>query len=134
MVAFTADDQLLFVRQYRHGANEILVELPAGVVDEGETPEQAARRELLEETGYAFESMEYVCELYANPATSGNLTYTYVLHGGKKVQEQELDSSEDIEVVTMGIEEAKQFLFDNKIGQALHTSALFYTLKKLGLL
>ncbi|HLT86052.1 MAG TPA: NUDIX hydrolase [Sphingobacterium sp.] len=134
MVAFTEDNQILFVRQYRHGANKILVELPAGVVDDGEVPEEAAHRELLEETGYVFESIEYICELYANPATSGNLTYTYVLKGGKKIQEQQLDNSEDIEVVIMGIEEAKQFLFDNKIGQALHASALFYSFQKLGLL
>lgn len=134
MVAFTEDDELLLVRQYRHGAGEILVELPAGVVEEGEDPAEAARRELLEETGYSFTSIAYVCTLYANPATSGNLTYTYVLRGGKKVQEQQLDSSEDIKVVIMGIEEAKQFLFDNKIGQALHASALFYSFQKLGLL
>jgi len=134
MVAFTEDNQLLFVRQYRHGASKILIELPAGVVDEGEEPEEAARRELLEETGYAFESIEYICQLYANPATSGNLTYTYVLKGGKKVQEQQLDSSEDIEVVAMGIAEAKQLLFDNNIGQSLHASALFYSFQKLGLL
>lgn len=134
MIGITEDNQILFVRQYRHGAQSIMVELPAGVVEEGEDPEVAARRELLEETGYAFDDCEYICELFANPATSGNLTYTYVLTGGKKVQEQELDDSEDIEVVLMDIEEAKQFLFDNKIGQALHSSALFYTFKKLGLL
>ena len=134
MVAFTEDNELLFVRQYRHGSGEIMVELPAGGVEEGEDPAEAARRELLEETGYSFTSIAYVCTLYANPATSGNLTYTYVLRGGKKVQEQQLDSSEDIEVVIMGIEEAKQFLFDNKIGQALHASALFYSFQKLGLL
>ncbi|MEI5983350.1 NUDIX hydrolase [Sphingobacterium sp. PU5-4] len=134
MVGITEDQEILFVRQYRHGANEIMVELPAGVVEPGEDPEFAARRELLEETGYAFDNIEYICELFANPATSGNLTYTYLLQGGKKVQEQELDASEDIEVVLMSIDEAKQFLFDNKIGQALHSSALFYTFNKLGLL
>jgi ADP-ribose pyrophosphatase len=134
MVAITEDGNVLFVKQYRHGADQIMVELPAGVVEDDEEPEVAAHRELLEETGYAFDSIEYICELFANPATSGNLTYTYLLTGGKKVQEQELDSSEDIEVVEMSIEEAKQFLFENKIGQALHSSALFYALKKMGLL
>lgn len=134
MVAITEDGNVLFVKQYRHGADQIMVELPAGVVEDDEEPEVAARRELLEETGYAFDKIEYICELFANPATSGNLTYTYLLTGGKKVQEQDLDSSEDIEVVEMTIEEAKKFLFDNKIGQALHSSALFYTFQKMGLL
>lgn len=134
MVAITEDNEVLFVQQYRHGAGQIMVELPAGVVEAGEDPELAARRELLEETGYAFDSIEKICELYANPATSGNLTHTYLLKGGKKVQEQELDSSEDIDVVHMSIAEAKQFLLDNNIGQALHSSALFYTFQKLGLL
>lgn len=134
MVAITEDGNVLFVKQYRHGADQIMVELPAGVVEDDEETEVAARRELLEETGYAFDKIEYICELFANPATSGNLTYTYLLTGGKKVQEQDLDSSEDIEVVEMTIEEAKKFLFDNKIGQALHSSALFYTFHKMGLL
>lgn len=134
MVALTEDNQVIFVRQYRHGAGQVMVELPAGVVEENEEPEIAARRELLEETGYAFNDITYVCELFANPATSGNITYTYLLTGGKKVQEQQLDPSEDIEVVLMDLEDAKNFLFENKIGQALHTSALFYTFKKLGVL
>lgn len=132
MVALTEDNQVIFVKQYRHGAGRIMVELPAGVVEDNEDPEIAARRELLEETGYVFDDISFVCELFANPATSGNITYTYLLTGGRKVQEQDLDPSEDIEVVLMDLEEAKQFLFDNKIGQALHSSALFYTLKKLG--
>ncbi len=134
MVAITEDQEVLFVQQYRHGADEILIELPAGVVEENEDPAVAARRELLEETGYAFDTIEHICQLYANPATSGNITHTYLLTGGKKVQEQELDHSEDIEVVRMTMDEAKQFLADNKIGQALHSAALFYTFQKLGLL
>lgn len=132
MIGITEQNTLLFVRQYRHGAGKILVELPAGVVEEGEAPEVAAQREMLEETGYAFDSIEYIGELYANPATSGNITYTYLLGGGKKVQEQSLDNSEDIEVVEMSIEEAKTFLFNNQLGQALHTAALFYAFKHLG--
>jgi ADP-ribose pyrophosphatase len=134
MIGITAENQVLFVTQYRHGAGQIMTELPAGVVEEGEDPADAARRELLEETGYAFDSIEKIAELYANPATSGNITHTYVLQGGKKIQEQELDNSEDIEVVLMSIEEAKVFLLENKIGQALHSAALFYAFKHLGVL
>lgn len=132
MIGITEQETLLFVRQYRHGAGKVLVELPAGVVEDGEAPEDAARREMLEETGYAFDSIEYIGELYANPATSGNITYTYLLRGGKKMQEQCLDNSEDIEVVEMSLEEAKTFLFNNQLGQALHTAALFYAFKHLG--
>lgn len=134
MVGITEDQQVIFARQYRHGAGEILLELPAGVVEQDEDPQEAARRELLEETGYAFDSITEICQLYANPATSGNLTYTYLLKGGKKVQEQELDESEDIEVVLLSIEEAKEVLLNNQIGQALHTSALFYTFHHEGIL
>ncbi|ERJ58002.1 NUDIX hydrolase [Sphingobacterium paucimobilis] len=133
MIGVTEEGNILFVRQYRRGADEIMVELPAGVVEDGESPQDAAIREMLEETGYAFETVEYLCELYANPATSGNITYSYLLRGGKKVQEQNLDDSEDIEVVVMSLEEAKSFLFENRIGQALHSAALFYALKKLEL-
>lgn len=134
MIGITDQNTILFVRQYRHGAQDVFVELPAGVVEEGEEPELAARRELLEETGYAFTKIEYICKLYANPATSGNLTYTYLLTGGVKVQDQDLDSSEDIEVVEMSLDEAKELLLNNKIGQSLHSSALFYTFKHLGIL
>ncbi|MBL1409523.1 NUDIX hydrolase [Sphingobacterium faecale] len=133
MIGVTEEGNILFVRQYRRGADAIMVELPAGVVEDGESPQDAAIREMLEETGYAFETVEYLCELYANPATSGNITYSYLLRGGKKVQEQNLDDSEDIEVVVMSLEEAKSFLFENRIGQALHSAALFYALKKLEL-
>lgn len=134
MIGITKENKILFVKQYRHGAAQVLVELPAGVVEDGEDPEEGAKREMLEETGYAFDKIEYICELFANPATSGNKTYTYLLTGGVKVQEQDLDDSEDIEVLELTIEETKELLLNNKIGQALHTSALFYTLKKIGLL
>ncbi|MFD2598272.1 NUDIX hydrolase [Sphingobacterium corticis] len=134
MVGFTEDNQILFARQYRHGAEKILLELPAGVVEDGEEPEIAARREMMEETGYEFDEATEVSQLYANPATSGNITYTYVLKGGRKVAEQSLDESEDIEVVLLSLEEAKDLLLKNGIGQALHSSALFYALHHEGLL
>lgn len=134
MVGITEDQKVLFVRQYRHGANKILLELPAGVVEDGEAPQDGAKREMIEETGYQFDSIEEICQLYANPATSGNITYGYLMTGGKKVSEQHLDPTEDIEVVELTLDETKQLVLDNGVGQALHTSTLFFALKKLGLL
>lgn len=134
MVAFTEDEKIILIQQYRHGAEKVMLEIPAGVIEEGETPEEAAQRELLEETGYAFESIEKVSTLYANPATSGNLTYTFLLKGGRKVQEQDSDASEDIKVYTYSPEEVKKLLLENKIEQSLHSSALFYAFIKTGLL
>lgn len=134
MVAFTEEDEIILIRQYRHGAEEILMEIPAGTVEPGEKPEEAARREILEETGYVFESIEEICSLYANPATSGNVSHTFLLKGGKKVQDQDLDDSEDIEALTFSINDVKQLLFENKIKQSLHSSALFYSFLSLGII
>lgn len=134
MVGITADQQLVLIRQYRHGAGDILLELPAGTMEEGEDPATAAEREMLEETGYQFSQVEEIASQYANPATSFNITRTFLMTGGVKVQEQDLDFSEDIEVFLVSLEEAKSLLLSNKFPHALHSVALFYAFQKLGLL
>ncbi|MDQ1148292.1 NUDIX hydrolase [Sphingobacterium zeae] len=134
MVGITEENELLVIKQYRHGAGIISLEIPAGTTEPEEDPRNAAVREMLEETGYAFDKMEEIATLYANPATSGNITYTYLMTGGKKVQEQALDENEEIDVYLIPLEEAKEMLLNNKFSQALHASALFYAFNKLGLL
>jgi len=133
-VAITEDNKVLMVKQYRHAAGITSLEIPGGVIDEGETPLQGLRRELLEETGYQFDDFEHLCTVYANPSTANNQTYCYLARGGKKVQGQHLDAQEDIVVETFTIDEVKQLLSDNKIAQALHCTGLFYALLKLGAL
>jgi ADP-ribose pyrophosphatase len=130
-VAITDDNKILMVRQYRHAAELISLEIPGGVIEEGELPEQALRRELLEETGYQFDDFELLCVLYANPSTANNKTYTYLAKGGKKVQEQHLDEQEELIVETFTVAEVKKLLAENKIAQALHCTGLFYALSKL---
>ncbi len=134
MVALTAENEFVLVKQYRHGVKQDVLEVPGGVIDPGEDAPSAARRELLEETGYRFDTIEEISTLFPNPATANNRTYTYLLTGGVKVQEQALDEQEEIDVILANPEELKQLLFDNRFGQALHTAALFYALVKLGLL
>lgn len=129
-VAITDNNEVLMVRQYRHAAEIVSLEIPGGVIDDGETPQQALRRELLEETGYQFDDFELLCTVYANPSTANNHTYCYLARGGKKVQEQQLDEQENLIVETFTIAEVKQLLAENKIAQALHCTALFYALMK----
>lgn len=130
-IALTADGKFIFVRQYRHGADIISLEIPGGVIDDGEEPEQAIVRELKEETGYSFSSCELIAKLYPNPATSTNQTFTYLLKGGVKTHAQHLDEHEILNVEEYTIEEVKQLLKDNKIDQALHVAALHYGLMYL---
>ena len=130
-IALTKENKIIMVRQYRHAADIISLEVPGGVIDGDEGPEVAIKRELLEETGYSFESCELITTMYPNPATSTNRTFTYLMKGGVKTHEQHLDDHEILNVEEYTIEEVKQFLKDNKIDQSLHVAALFYGLMRL---
>jgi len=131
-VALTEDNKIILVYQYRHAAEIVSLEIPGGVIEQGESPAEALRRELLEETGYAFSDFELLCTVYANPSTADNQTFCYLARGGKKVQEQSLDGQEEILVETFTIAEVRQLLAENKIAQALHCTGLFYALATLG--
>lgn len=131
-VALTEDNKIIMVRQYRHAAGVVSLEIPGGVIEAGEKPDEAMRRELLEETGYEFDSLELLCQLHANPSTANNVTHCYLARGGKKVQGQHLDEQEEILVEEYTIAEVKQLLAQNAVTQALHCTTLFYALLKLG--
>lgn len=131
-IAITEDGDVLLVKQYRHAAGEVVLEIPGGVVDAGESPEEAVKRELLEETGYAFTEIEKLCELWPNPATGNNRIHSYLAKGGKLVAGQSLDEHEELIVEKVSIARLKQLLLDNQIGQAMHVSGIFYALLKLG--
>ena len=130
----TEDNRVIMVRQYRHGLGVISLELPGGVIDHGESATEAMARELREETGYEFESIEEIGKVSPNPATSTNYMHMFLAKGGRKVAEQSLDETEDVEVLIYSIEELKQLLKENKIVQSLHCTTIFYALEKLGLL
>ena len=133
-VALTEEGKVIMVRQYRHAADIISLEVPGGVIDGDEGPEAGVKRELLEETGYTFKTCKLVAELYPNPATSNNKTFTYVLTGGVKTHEQHFDEHEILNVEIYSIEEVKQLLKENKIAQSIHCTALLYGLMAIGAL
>ena len=130
--ALTEDGKVLLVRQYRHGLGVMSTELPGGVIDKGEDPATAVARELLEETGYEFDSIECIGKVAPNPATSNNYMHMFLAKGGRKTSEQELDDTEDMEVLVLSVDEVKELLRQNKIVQSLHSTCMFYALEKLG--
>jgi len=77
ILALNADGHLLLVRQFRHGANRFTLELPAGHVDAGETPEESARKELCEETGHEADALELLCTFSASTARFTNRIWVY---------------------------------------------------------
>jgi ADP-ribose pyrophosphatase len=130
--ALTKEGKVIMVRQYRHGIGTIETELPGGVIEEGESPEEGGKREVLEETGYAFETFEYLGKICANPSTTNNFMHMFLATGGKKIAEQELDHSEEVDVELMTIDEVKQLVKENKIMQSLHVNCIVYALMRLG--
>lgn len=132
--ALTKEGKVVMVKQYRHGLHEIGIELPGGVSEEGETPEEACKREMMEETGYEFEKWEYLGKVCANPSTTNNYTHFFVATGGVKVAGQNLDETEEVEVTLKSLDEVKALVRQNKIMQSLHLNCLFLAWEKLGVI
>jgi len=113
VVPVTGDNQLVFVRQYRHGVKEILLEFPAGAVDAGEDNiTEAARREFEEETGYQSDSLIPLGVLYDNPVKDTNRIHIFlalnaISTGQQKLAtgQQKLDVTEEIEVILRPLQE-----------------------------
>lgn len=100
VVPVTSDNQLVFVRQYRHGVGEILLEFPAGAVAESEDNIQAAaRREFEEETGYQSEQLIPLGVLYDNPVKDTNRIHIFLAPQATATGTQKLDITEEIEIV-----------------------------------
>lgn len=132
-VAITEDGKFIFERQYRHAAGLTIMEIPGGCVDPEDVSLSAAvARELKEETGFVFDTVEYLGKTSANPSTHNNWMHFFLAKGGKKVSDQELDGNEEIEVHLLSIDEVKSLLKSNQILQSMHATALFYALERLG--
>ena len=124
VIAITKDDRMVMIRQYRHGLRRTSYELVAGVIEDGENPMDAAKRELLEESGYAGGQWQEFMQLCANPSTTNNISHTYLAVGVEKVANQKLDETEDVEVHIMEKETVKQMIYNNEFVQSLMAAPL----------
>lgn len=125
VIAITKDGQFVMEKQYRHALGIHSIEIPCGVMEKGETPIQAAKRELQEETGYGNGSWSQLMVIAPNPSTMNNLTYCFLAVGVEKISEQSLDATEDLVVDLMSESEVRALLEDNKIYQALMLAPLY---------
>lgn len=135
VIAITEEGRFVMVRQYRHGLGRMSTELCAGVVEDGEEPEAAGRRELEEETGYTGGRWSLQCVISGNPSTTNNLTYCYLAEGVRQTTEQHLDPTESITVLTMSREELMELMMSDDMKQSLMLAPLwryFYLSEKVG--
>ena len=99
VIAITTDRKVVMVEQFRHGTRAVCLEIPAGLVDPGEDPAVAARRELLEETGYGGAAdLTSLGWCHPNPAYMTNRGHTFLIEGVHRMREPQLDEGEDIRV------------------------------------
>ncbi len=129
ILALTAEDKVVLARQYRPGPGEILMEVPGGGVEPGETPEAAAARELLEETGYAGElrpvGQTHLC------AYSNARQYNFVATNCCRVQPPAPEANEFIEVIELPLDAFRDLL---RSGQLTDVATGYLGLDTLGLL
>lgn len=132
IIPITDSGNVVLIREYRHAGEVVLLGLPGGVMDPGESdPEIAARRELKEETGYTAQDCIPVGVCHPNPAIQNNRLHYYLATGCQKTDIQSLDPNEEIEVLEMPYREFlayEQF----EAQHALHAAALFYTERYFG--
>jgi 8-oxo-dGTP pyrophosphatase MutT (NUDIX family) len=124
VVALTRGDLLVLVRQFRFGSGAVELEIPAGLVDDGETHEDAAKRELREETGYTAPSWTYLGACSPNPAFLDNLCHHWLAERSTRDAEPVLDPGEDIAVETVPLADVPALVAEGALRHALVLSAL----------
>ena len=129
VIALTDEREVLLVRQYRHGRAEVTLEVPGGLVDaEDADPLAAARRELVEETGYEAKEVVLLGSVAPNPALQPNRCHTCLATGLRRAGEQRLDPNEDIEIVREPLAAIPGLIASGAISHALVVCAFVWHL------
>jgi 8-oxo-dGTP pyrophosphatase MutT (NUDIX family) len=110
VVAITDRNEMLFVRQWRFGARTFTLEVPAGLIEDGEDPLAAGQRELLEETGYAGPDARIIGTVLTNPAFMNNTATTVYIPRVTRIAEQRLDPMEELEIVKIPVDKVDEML------------------------
>jgi len=126
IIALTAEMQVVLIEQFRYGIEKVILELPGGMIDEGENAERAARRELLEETGFSAEKFILLGISNPNPAIQNNRIYHYLAINARKTSDTDFDENESISTKLVPIKETDYLIKSGKITHSLVVSAFHY--------
>lgn len=125
VVPITADEQVVMVRQFRHGSQTLTLEIPGGMIDPDEAPGDAGRRELLEETGYRAGRMIAIGAVNPNPALFGNRVHTFVAPGAERVAAIRNEGAEETVVELVPVAEIPALVRAGAIDHALVLAGLY---------
>ncbi len=128
VIPLTADGKVILIKQFRFGTKEISLEIPGGMIDAGDSPAQAASRELLEETGYIGDEPILLGKVHPNPAIQTNRCFTYLIQNAKFKNPPQPDSTEDIETELGPLAEIPRLIQEGQITHALVLIAFFWFL------
>jgi 8-oxo-dGTP pyrophosphatase MutT (NUDIX family) len=123
VVALTDDDQVIMVEQYRHGVNEVTLEIPGGMVDEGESALQAGLRELTEETGFGGDAPQIIGRVSPNPAIMTNWCHTILVEGVSLRGAPSPDGTEEVGVRLVALADIPELIRSGVIHHALVVAA-----------
>jgi ADP-ribose pyrophosphatase len=124
VVAITSASELVLVWQHRFGTETLSLEIPGGVIDAGEAPEDAARRELREETGYDAGEIRPFLRVHPNPALQGNACHSFIARGARAAGAVQFDDDEECEVVLVPLAYAGELVFERHVTHSLSVCAI----------
>ncbi|MDV6234621.1 NUDIX hydrolase [Leptospira ellisii] len=123
VIALTPENKILLIDQYRHGIHRYSLEIPGGI-SEKNTLLESAQAELAEETGYVSQEWEYLGKVTGNPAILNNWCHTFIAKNVRKLQEQDLDDSEQIEIFETPLENVPALIERNILHHGMMVAAL----------
>jgi ADP-ribose pyrophosphatase len=126
VIPLTATDEVVMIEQYRHGSGDVTLEIPGGMVDEGESPRDAAARETLEETGYAASEISTLGRVRPNPAIHDNWLHTFLARDVRLVKAPKHEATEHTAVRLVPLADIPQLIADGLITHALVVAAFHW--------